>query len=420
MKNVNRLFGKTSLALAIGFAAIGSVSAATISVGDGAGLVGGGGTTPAQIAVTYVGDGVTVGYQATLSYDTANLDVVSQNVDGGICGVNDGAGTITIIDGTPDSSVLGDKVTCNLTFTLDAGVADGDVFTLDLNNALYSDADANPSPGPHTENDGEITVSDAPPDIILAFNPDPNVVFPGGTSGTNTVADIDVTVGSGTVGTGTIDNCVLGGANPGAFQILNGTAVVPPADTIDLQVTLANSALSATLTCDLDDASAATQKVFNLSAPAGTPVPAPEFTSTPAPGSALTCNGAPGSVQNTSVTITNAGDLALTFNCSVSGDPAFSLASGGVGNLAGGASQAVNVECTVPAEDAPAAVGSLDCTTNDPAFSAVDYPLSSVAATAPPPIAQPNVVPASSMWSQLSLIGLLAALGLLVVGIRRK
>ena len=193
-----------------------------------------------------------------------------------------------------------------------------------------------------------------------------------------------------------------------------------PISAIDLEVTLANVALTATLTCDVDDAGPDTQHVWTLSAPAGAPVPAPEFTSVPGPGTELTCNGSPGSVEATSVTITNAGDLALPFNCSVSGDAAFSLASGGVGNLAPGASQAVNVECTVPAEDAPAVVGSLDCTSNDPALTDVDYPLSSVAETALPPISQPNVVPASSMWSQLSLIGLLAALGLLVVGIRRK
>lgn len=424
MKNVTGLYCKTSLALAIGLLSIGVASAATVTVGDATGLVGGGATTPTVLPVTFGGDGVTVGYQTTLTYDTTNLDAVRENVDGGLCTVNDAAGTIVVLDGTADNSPLADKVTCNLTFTVGAGAADGDVYTLDLNGGLFSDENAAPSPGPHTETDGSITITNAPPDVVLAFNPDAAVVFPGGTSGDTTAESIDVTVGAGTVGTGTVDNCVISGANASAFSVVGGDpTTVPPAGSIDLEVTLANSALAATLTCDVADAGPDTTHVWALSAPAGTPVPAPEYSSVPAPGTTLNCDGTPGSLTQTSITITNTGlsgaGSDLDYSCVVSG-AGFSIISGAADTLAVDDSATVTVQCTVPAEDAPAATGDLDCTSNDPANSANNYPLSSIAETAPPAVPQPNVVPASSLWSQLSLIGLLAALGLLVVGIRRN
>lgn len=365
-------------------------------------------------------DPATIGaFDFVLTYDDANLTIDSADIttssSGTACSVSP-PGTIRCF-ANPEGiqTVLPATVTINLPF--DIGAVEGiealtfgatNVFDEDVNVVVLDPAD------------GQITISAAAPDVVLGFSPASAVAFPGGVSGTTSNASITVSAASGTVGTGTVDNCVITGPNASAFSVVApGAVTAPPTDTLDLQATLANSALSATMTCDLDDASAATSVVFQLSAPAGSPVPAPEYSSTPAGGTALTCNGAPGATTSTSITITNTGDLPLTFNCAASG-AGFGPVTGGVGNLAAGASQVVSVECQVPAEDAPAIEGDLDCTSNDPAAAANNYPLSSVAQTGPGPIPQPNVVPASSLWSQISLIGLMAALGLLVVGIRRK
>lgn len=404
----------TALAAALGLMVSGSSFAAGILTTPEPAFISPGGESAVAIAIT--GDGQTTAITGALEYDTTQFDAVATPAAGVTCAVNDAfsptVGRVALA--VVSLAALTDQTVCTVTFTAIGGAVEDD-YPITFANVVFGN-----SPGGDTINDGLLTVQLAPPDVVLGFNPDAAVVFGGGTSGDVVAESIAVTVESGTVGTGTVDNCIITGPNASAFSVVGGDpSTVPPDSSIDLEVTLANSALSATLTCDVDDASADTQHVWSLSAPAGDPVPAPEYNSTPAPGSALTCNGAPGSVQQTSITIGNTGDLNLTFDCSVSG-AGFSLVGSGAGNLAPNISQIVTVECQVPAEDAPAIVGNLNCTSNDPAAADNDYPLSSVAATAPPPIPQPNVVPASSMWSQLSLIGLLAALGLLVVGIRRK
>lgn len=414
-------------ALAAAFAS--GANAATLALDPASAVSSGGGAVPV-VALQFGGDGETVGFEAEVAFDAASLEVAAAGQGGASCAANNVTGVVTVqyVDGGLAPIAAGPTTFCNLTFTVDGAVVlpeagDPDVvFPLTIQNALYSDAAIQPVDG--TETNGEIRLQGAAPDVILAFNPNAAVVFPGGTSGDTTAESIDVTVGSGTVGTGTVDNCVITGANAAAFDVVGGDpTTVPPPGSIDLEVTLANSALSATLTCDVDDAGPDATHVWSLSAPAGTPVPAPEYSSSPAPGSALTCNGQPGALTQTSITITNTGLAGvgsdLDYGCVVSG-AGFSILSGAADILAVGESAMVTVQCTVPAEDAPAAEGDLDCTSNDAANSPANYPLSAGAATAPPPVPQPNVVPASSLWSQLSLIGLLAALGLLVVGIRRN
>jgi hypothetical protein len=65
-----------------------------------------------------------------------------------------------------------------------------------------------------------------------------------------------------------------------------------------------------------------------------------------------------------------------------------------------------------------AQAGTVACSINGaaPTNFAVTCPAGAAVPTPP----TPTVIPASSMWSQLSLIGLLAALGLLVVALRRN
>ena len=414
-------------ALFLGFSSLASAQA-VVNLGPTAddatsnqALVGG---DTIEVAVSFTGDGAVNGYGGSWEYDPALVGepVASTGNHPGsivaVCSVDNTTNTFSVAVAGAAALADADDV-CVFTIEVLPATAIGN-YPLPVSVAFPPSF----SGGAGTLNPGEFDVIDAVPDVVLAFNPDAAVAFPGGVSGNTTAASIDVTVGAGTVGTGTVDNCVISGANASAFSVTAGDpSTVPPPGSIDLEVTLANSALAATLTCDVADAGAATTHVWSLTAPAGTPVPAPEYSSAPAAGTTLNCDGSPGSLTQTSVTITNTGLAGagsdLDYSCVASG-AGFSILSGASDTLAVGDSASVTVQCTVPAEDAPAATGDLDCTSNDPAASNNNYPLSSIAETAPPALDQPNVVPASSLWSQLSLIGLLAALGLLVVGIRRN
>lgn len=283
-----------------------------------------------------------------------------------------------------------------------------------------------------TLNNGSVTIITAPPDVTLSYAPaaGSTITFPSGTALTTQNASITVT-GNGTVGSGTVTGCTITGSGAGAFG-------APPADitvaagatgTLPLTCTLPNSggAATATLTCtetDSDTPAPGAARTWNLSCPQGTPVPGPGYSSSPAPGSTLNCDGTPGGSTTTSFTVTNNGNPGagseLTFTCTAAG-AGFSIVSGGsttAPGLAIGASQTVVVGCTPPAEGAPAATGTVSCTTN--AGATPSYNLSSTGVVVPPPVARPAIVPATSYWSQALLVLLLAGLGMAFVGFRRS
>jgi hypothetical protein len=120
------------------------------------------------------------------------------------------------------------------------------------------------------------------------------------------------------------------------------------------------------------------------------------------------------------IAITNNGNAgagsALDFTCT--GGGIVSIVSGGTATgLAVGASQTVTVACAVPG-DGVTSTGTVSCTSNAPGAPFV-FNYSSTGSTFPPPVPRPAVVPASSTWSQIALIALLAGLGLAFVGFRR-
>lgn len=285
---------------------------------------------------------------------------------------------------------------------------------------------------PTTLNNGSVTIIEAQPDTNLGYNPAPGstVTFPAGVALTTQNASIGITT-TGTVGAGTISNCGITGTGAASFG-------PPPAGTISvnggstgtipLTCTLPNSggAATATLTCtetDADTPAPGAARSWTLSCPQGTPVPGPGFGASPAPNTpatAINCSGQAGTSVTRQITITNNGNpgagSALDFTCT--GGGIVSITSGGSATgLAVGASQPVNVSCAVPA-DGVTSTGTVSCTSNAPGGPFV-FNYSSTGSTLPPPVARPAVVPASSTWSQIALIALLAGLGLAFVGFRR-
>jgi hypothetical protein len=285
---------------------------------------------------------------------------------------------------------------------------------------------------PTTLNNGSVIIGTAPPDVNLTFAPAPGgtVSFPAGVALTTQNASIGIT-GSGTVGSGTVTGCGITGAGAAAFGAPPaGTITVTGGGTgtIPLTCTLPNSggAATATLTCTETDANSpapGAARSWTLSCPQGTPVPGPGFGASPAPNTpatAISCSGQAGSTVQRQIAITNNGNpgagSGLDFTCT--GGGIVSIVSGGTATgLAVGASQTVTVACAVPA-DGVTSIGGVSCTSNAPSSPFV-FNYSSTGSTFPPPVPRPAVVPASSAWSQIALIALLAGLGLAFVGFRR-
>ena len=415
---INGVMLKGMLASAISLACA-SALAGEVSIGSATAPVGGGATSPAAIAINYtpgVSD-VTVGYECNIP-TPAGLTVssVTSSHPDAICAHNAALNFILLSVATPTSTPIVAGAHCNVSYTVEATAVDGAVYAIPATCQFF---DVNTDPVAGSVSPGAITVQAAPPDVVLGFTPASAVAFPGGTSGTSTTASIAVSVASGSIGTGTVSNCVVGGTNASAFSVTAGVpATVPPAGTIDLSVTLANAALAATLTCDVADAGTATTHTWNLTAPAGTPVPAPGYSSNPLPGAAINRTGTPGSSCNSSVVITNNGFAGagsdLTYNCSVAGAD-FTIASGASGTVAVGSSATVSVAVACPA-DGTSVTDTLTCTSNDPAVSTATYALSANGQA----FVAPTFVPASSLWSKLALFGIFAALGMLVLGLRRN
>lgn len=277
---------------------------------------------------------------------------------------------------------------------------------------------------------GSVTIITAPPNVTLSYAPaaGSTITFPAGTALTTQNASITVT-GGGTVGSGTVTNCGITGAGAGAFGAApaNITVAAGATGTLPLSCTLPNSggAATATLTCtETDsDSTAGVSRSWPLSCPQGTPVPGPGFGASPAPNTpatAISCSGQAGSTVQRQITITNNGNpgagSALNFTCTGSGIIT-GLTGGTATGLAVGASQTVTATCTVPA-DGVTATGTVSCTSNAPGAPFV-FNYTSTGSTFPPPVPRPAVVPASSTWSQIALIALLAGLGLAFVGFRR-
>lgn len=426
----------------LGLAGVANAGTVSVTPGTATALQAGGPTSPTPHSIVYqaaASGETTNNFSARLVYDPAVLTATLDAPGGpgnptGACQLGT-PGTVVIVTQNNFATNLASGTVCQVAFASVAGAALGPT-NLDLQTSAMLGEGCLPFPGNPdptcTFEDAVVTVQTAPPDVTLSYAPaaGSTITFPSGTALTTQNASITVT-GGGTVGSGTVTNCGITGAGAGAFGPAPAdiTVAAGATGTLPLTCTLPNSggAATATLTCtetDSDTPAPGAARTWNLSCPQGTPVPGPGYSSSPAPGSTLNCDGTPGGSTTTSFTVTNNGNPGagseLTFTCTAAG-AGFSIVSGGsttAPGLAIGASQTVVVGCTPPAEGAPAATGTVSCTTN--AGATPSYNLSSTGVVVPPPVARPAIVPATSYWSQALLVLLLAGLGMAFVGFRRS
>ena len=419
MKHNNSLKLSVAIAASLLFG-IGAASAATIAVSNGTVPVAGG---PVTITANFTGDGLVVAYQSDILFDSTKFSaVVTTGVGTGLCSTPS-PGVVRLLDGTPDNTPLGNTTTCSIVFTANAG-AGGDVEPLVLGGVQeLNDSAGNSLPlANHTFTNGSITwLAGPPPDVVVTFNPTSGstVAFGGGLPGANVNQSIALG-NTGTIGSGTVSNCTLSGPDAALFSITSGNpSTVPPAGSIGLQATLGAAALSATLTCDVADASATTSVSWPLTAPAGTVLQAPTLASNPASGTAITLPTSYGAPVSSNIVVTptggDAGGPNATLACSASAGFTATAATLTF-TPPGGASQNVVVGCT---PGASAQSGTVSCAGTDQSGNINwTWPVTCPAvSTAPPP---PAFVPATSLWSKLALFGVFAALGMLVLGLRRN
>ncbi|MEJ1248077.1 hypothetical protein [Denitratimonas tolerans] len=426
--NVRRFVKKSALVAAL-FAVYGVAQAASVALNPASAVTGTVNVPP--IAVQFTGDGVVSFFEVEVKYDQTKVSGVAAGANGGACAANNGTGIVVVQMTDPGLNPLpaGPTSYCNVTFTvLNAGdiPAPGDpniVWPLTMQNDLWGDGGGNPVPG-NTATGGEIVLQGGPPpDVIVTFTPASGgtVTFPGGMPAD--VVTQSIAIGNtGTIGSGTVSGCVLGGADAGSFAITGGNpSTVPPATSLDLSATLGAAALNATLTCDVTDSGGTSTATWTLTAPAGTVLAAPTLSSNPASGTAITLPGSYGTPVSSNIVITPAGGDAGGPNASVTcstGSAGFTVTPAGALTFTppGGAAQNAVVGCT---PGAAAITGTVTCTGTDQAGAiAWTYPVTCPAAsTAPPP---PTFVPASSLWSKLALFGVFAALGMLILGLRRN
>lgn len=413
----------------------GSALAGTLSVtpSTATALQAGGATSPTPHSVVYTqaaSGETTNNLQARLVYDATRLTgTVATGTDA--CQINT-QGTVVILSVNNTSGLLASGTLCTIAFSSVAGATLGSTaLDLQADPALAEGCiDNAANPAACTFVDASVSIITAPPNVTLSYAPaaGSTITFPAGTALTTQNASITVT-GGGTVGSGTVTNCGIAGAGAGAFGAApaNITVAAGATGTLPLSCTLPNSggAATATLTCtETDsDSTAGVSRSWPLSCPQGTPVPGPGFGASPAPNTpatAISCSGQAGSTVQRQITITNNGNpgagSALNFTCTGSGIIT-GLTGGTATGLAVGASQTVTATCTVPA-DGVTATGTVSCTSNAPGAPFV-FNYTSTGSTFPPPVPRPAVVPASSTWSQIALIALLAGLGLAFVGFRR-
>jgi hypothetical protein len=429
---------KKKLLLAASLSAMcGSAFAGTLSVtpATATALQAGGATSPTPHSVVYTqaaSGETTNNLQARLVYDATRL--TGTVVTGGdACQINT-QGTVVILSVNNTSGLLASGTLCTIAFSSVAAATLGTTaLDVQADPALAEGCiDNAANPAVCTFVDAAVQIITAPPDVNLTFAPAPGgtVSFPAGVALTTQNASIGIT-GSGTVGSGTVTGCGITGAGAAAFGAPPaGTITVTGGGTgtIPLTCTLPNSggAATATLTCTETDANTpapGAARSWTLSCPQGTPVPGPGFGASPAPNTpatAISCSGQAGSTVQRQIAITNNGNpgagSGLDFTCT--GGGIVSIVSGGTATgLAVGASQTVTVACAVPA-DGVTSTGTVSCTSNAPSSPFV-FNYSSTGSTFPPPVPRPAVVPASSAWSQIALIALLAGLGLAFVGFRR-
>jgi hypothetical protein len=414
---VTKIFAGCALALS-GFAHAGTFSQNP----DPAIVVQGG--SAATVQFLFAGDGQT---------DNAQLDIQLSDVAGLTITANPplvGGSTCSVIGGNvlrivpPDASAGGTTLTatptayCSFDFTAAAGA------TLGLRtwtaNTVECSALGNPvTPCTFTQTASSgIEISDAPPTpLTLSYAPVPGpITLPSGNAGATVNTNIVATA------TGNSGSASLSCSAAAGFTVTPNLTFNSAGDqNIAVGCTLGATQTSGNITCteiDGDSVTPGATRTWTATCPQGGVVPVnPTITTVTATGAFAMPSGALGQTVSRLIDFSasgGAGTGSATINCTATAPVTVTPAMQTVTGSAQPTDVAVRLQLT------NAAQGPFDvvCTVTSGSTVRTDtFNVTAAAGTALPP---PTVVPASSTWSQLLLIALMAGLGLAFVGFRRQ
>lgn len=305
-----------------------AVDAQTISVASATGSPGGG-TTPTPIPVTFTRNSAVpiADFTARVTFSSANFVVAAAGANGGSCAVNQASGFVTVLP-PPGGTDTPTNVYCNLTLTINAGVAAGN-YPLGVTTSFGGGGcfDNNANLVPCTLTPGTLSVVAAALGPSLAYAPGAGatagtggpVNFTGVTVvGTTGAGQIAVTPSGGAAsGTTTLGSFTLTGADAASFALtsaatLTFTAGVSTVQNVTLSCTSGANARTANLQAtETITGGATTQRFWVLNCPAGSPI-GPSLAYAPTAGASA---GTGGPVNFTGVTIvgsTGSGQIAVT------------------------------------------------------------------------------------------------------------
>lgn len=337
---------KTLLPSCLGFALwlallANAASAQTLGLSPGftVGSSSGGPTTPGSMELVYANLGTgAVGFQADLwpdsdvsltphaiSHNGLQVDCVAISGTPGV--------RLMVLDLLGNALPDEPRAYCRIDIETASGIPIGSTLEMAFDNAITA-----PDSTSIDTTDGWVEIGDPP--VVLIFSPQPSptpISFPGGIVGEQVTTSI--TVGhSGTNGTGTVDGCAFTGADQSAFSFVGGNSVsAPPDGSLVLAATLGSGALSAILTCDLDDGSVSPSVSWVLAVPAGTAQDDVELSFSPVSGSVITFpGGSPGDQVSASIAVGHTGVFGVgsLWGCTVTGPAAAAFAIPGTGSIA--------------------------------------------------------------------------------------
>ena len=288
---------------------------------------------------------------------------------------------------------------------------------------LRDDAPAMP-----VSTDGTVTVT-VSANRTLAFNPTfgTTISFGPGAVGSTPSQNIVVTA-SGNVGTATVTGCAISGSGASSFSVsptsLTFSGATANPQNLAVGCTIPASSASATLTCtQTDQGGTATPRTWPLTCAAVNANPV--IAESPATGSTLSVGGAQaGSQATTSVTLTATGGSGAgtaSVACTSTGGVQIAFGATPTSQAANqtvtGANPAQNLVVGATLTPVPqTGVGTVTCdVTDNNGTRQITYSVDALAGVVPP-----EIIPASSLWSQLALIALFLGLGGLVLVVRRN
>lgn len=412
MQNKSNFVIAAAIALALGSTTAGAAGWKLANPNPTVPVAGG----TVTLEVVYESDGATAATQTDIVIDTSlvSFDSVETVTSSALCSLI-GTNILRSQENLPTNGVIPTGTKCIYHLTAVAG-ADGDTMPLAFSNELFVDSDGVDTSADNASEDGLLTwIAEGPPTLTFDTTP---VALPAGPYG-STQSDTIPANFTPSTGDYSVDfSCVA----PAGFTVAPTSGSYDNTDTaaddLTVSATLTGAAQAGTVTCTVTPSDGSTPTTFDIdvSAPAGAET-APALTPTPANGGEVTVGGgAPGSNGTGTLTVTPEGgvgtDVAEVF-CEA--DAPVSISPASLTFPVGSSAQGFTV--TVPLTDAAQTFpGAITCWGED-GNGGFEW---SFDVSAPAGVAAPTFIPATSLWSKFALIGVFAALGLLMVGLRRN